>query len=416
MRMNPITATLAACVASLSTAMAADVASLDWPCWRGTKRDGMSADTGLLKEWPAGGPKLAWKISGLGGGYSSVAVAGGKIFTMGDGRDGCVLIAMDAKDGKQLWTSPVGAPGGNYPGPRGTPAVDGPVVYALGQHGDLVCVEIASGKTVWKKSLAKDFGGKIHSGWGFAESPLIDGDFLVVTPGSAKGTIAKLNKKTGEPVWFSKDITDPAAYSSLIVEDFGGVRQYMQLTASNVVGVSAKDGSVLWKAPRSGKTAVIPTPVFHDGVLFVTSGYGVGCNAFKITPKNGAFTAEQIYASPDLQNHHGGVIRVGEYVYGHSDSGGLTCMEMKTGKVMWKNPSVGKGALTFADGNLILRSEGGKGSVALIEASPEGYKEKGRFDQPDRAKENSWPHPVVSNGKLYLRDQGVLLCYDVKGN
>jgi len=287
-------------------------------------------------------------------------------------------------------------------------------VYALGQHGDLVCVEIASGKQVWKKSLAKDFGGRIMSGWGFAESPLIDGDHLIVTPGSMKGTIAALNKKTGEPVWFSKDFTDKAAYSSLIVEEFGGQRQYMQLTDASVAGVSAKDGALLWKAPRAGKTAVIPTPIFHDGVLFVSSGYGVGCNAFKITPKNGAFSAEQIYANGELQNHHGGLIRIGEYVYGHSDKSGLTCMEMKTGKVMWTNPSVGKGSLACADGNLYLRAEGGKGTVALIEASPEGYKEKGRFDQPDRAKENSWPHPVISHGKLYLRDQGVLLCYDIK--
>jgi len=188
----------------------------------------------------------------------------------------------------------------------------------------------------------------------------------------------------------------------------------MQLTASNVLGVSAKDGSLLWKAPRAGATAVVPSPIFHDGTLFVTSGYDIGCNGFKITPKNGSFSAEQVYANKDLINHHGGCIRIGEYVYGHSDKGGLTCMEMKTGKVMWQNQSVGKGALAFADGHLYLRSEG-KGNVALIEASPEAYKETGRFDQPERAKENSWAHPVISNGKLYLRDQGNLFCYDIKG-
>jgi outer membrane protein assembly factor BamB len=388
----------------------------EWPCWRGPNRDGKSTETGLLKEWPAGGPKLEWKAEGLGAGFSSVSIAGGKIFTMGDSPDSSNIIALDLKTGKQLWTAKVGAPGspGGYPGTRCTPTVDGNLVYAMDQGGVLVCVQAADGKEVWRKTM-KEFGGKMMSGWGNSESPLVDGPLLVCTPGGAKGTLLALNKMTGAPVWQSKDFVDAAAYTAPIMSEYGGVRQYMTLTAENVAGIAADDGRVLWKAARKGATAVIPTPVFSEGLLYVTSGYGIGCNLFKITANNKQFQAEQVYANKDMVNHHGGVILVGDHIYGHSDSGGLTCMEFKTGKVAWKNNSVGKGSIAYADGHIYLRSEGGKGPVALVEAAPEAYKEKGRFDQPDRSKNNSWPHPVIAGGKLYLRDQGILLCYDIKG-
>jgi outer membrane protein assembly factor BamB len=403
---------IAACSASSFAGQPAAAAG-DWPCWRGPNRDGKSTEIGLLKQWPAGGPKLLWSINNLGIGYSTVSIVGGKIFTMGDGPDSSNLIALDAKDGKQLWTAKVGAPGGNYPGPRCTPTVDGNLVYALGHDGALVCVQAADGKEVWRKSMKKDFGGVMMSGWGYSESPLVDGPLLVITPGGPKGTLAALNKQTGATVWQSKDFTDAAAYTAPIMSEYGGVRQYMTLTAENVAGVNANDGSLLWKAARKGETAVIPTPVFHDGMLFVTSGYKVGCNMFKITAENKQFKAEQVYANKEMQNHHGGVILVGDHIYGLSDPGQLVCMELKSGKVAWKDKSVGKGSIAYADGHFYVRSEGGGGTVALVEASPEGYKEKGRFDQPQRSKQNSWAHPVIAGGKLYLRDQGVLLCYDI---
>jgi outer membrane protein assembly factor BamB len=279
--------------------------------------------------------------------------------------------------------------------------------------GDLVCLETGMGKEVWRKNLQKDLGGRC-GGWKYSESPLVDGDKVICTPGSSQGSLIALNKKTGELLWQTKELTDSAEYSSPIVAEIGKARQYIQLTGANVVGIDAKTGKVLWRAPRQGRTATIPTPIFHDNCVFVTSGYGVGCNLFRITSAPSGFTAEQVYANKIMVDHHGGVLRIGDYLYGHSDGQGWVCQEFKTGNLVWKNAGVGKGSLTYADGHLYLRSESGKGVLALVEATPEGYREKGRFDQPDRTDKNSWPHPVIANGKLYLRDQDVLLCFDVK--
>ena len=385
----------------------------DWAQWRGPKRDGLCTETGLLKQWPADGPKLLWKANGLGAGFSTVAVAGSRLFSAGDLGEASYIVALDPADGKQLWTAKLGKTGGGPAGPRGTPAVDGNLVYALGQHGDLVCVEAAAGKEVWRKHLAKDFGGQ-HGGWLYSESPLVDGDRLICTPGGRQGTLLALNKKTGEVLWQCKDWTDSAEYSSPIVETLGGVRQYIQFTGNSVAGVAAESGKLLWRAERKGRTATVPTPIFHDNCVYVSSGYGVGCNLFKIKATGSEFSTEQVYANGNMVNHHGGVILVGSHLYGFSDSKGWICQDFKTGEVAWSHKGVGKGALAYADGCLYLRSEGGAGTVALIEAKPDGYKETGRFNQPDRSKSNSWAHPVIAAGRLYLRDQDILLCYDLR--
>ncbi len=401
-------------VAALGFAFSLSFAKADdWPQWRGPKRDGVSTETGLLKAWPAGGPPLAWKARGLGVGFSSVSVADGKIFTMGDGPDMSSVRAFDANNGKPLWSAPVGKPGGNYAGTRCTPTADGNLIYALGQFGDLVCVEAKSGREVWRKNLLKDFGGQ-YAGWNYTESPLVDGDRVMVTPGGSRGAIVALNKKTGATSWQSREFTDQAAYASLIQVEIGGRRQYVQLTEASVAGVAADNGQLLWRAPRRGATAVIPTPIFFDNQVYVTSGYGVGCNLFKISPAGAAFSAEQVYANKEMVNHHGGVVLLGNYLYGHSDSRGWICQEFKTGKTVWSNQGVGKGSLTCADGHLYLRGEDGSGAVALVAATPSGYQETGRFNQPDRSNQKSWAHPVIANGKLYLRDMDELLCYDVK--
>src|SRR4051812_2987839 len=256
----------------------------DWPQFRGPNRDGHSGDKGLLDQWPSGGPRLVWKTNGLGGGYSSVSVANGRIYTMGDGADSSSVHALDLS-GKHVWMAKLGkiGGGGGYPGPRCTPTVDGGMVYAMGQFGDLICVEAESGKEVWRKNMRKDFAGQ-GGGWGYTESPLIDGDRLLCTPGGRDGTMAALNKKTGEVIWRSTDWKDEAQYSSIIVEEIGGARQYIQLTGNSAAGVAAKDGKLLWRADRKGRTATIPTPIYHDNHVYVTSGYGVGCNLFKVTP------------------------------------------------------------------------------------------------------------------------------------
>jgi outer membrane protein assembly factor BamB len=384
----------------------------DWPQWRGPDRDGISKEKSLLTEWPEGGPDLLWKAKGLGVGFSSLAVAKGRIFTLGDLDDGSYAITLDEKNGNLIWKTKVGEPGGHdgYPGTRSTPTVDGGQVFVLNQHSDIACIDAESGKLLWKKNLASDFGGKMMSGWKYSESPLVDGNRVICTPGGKDGTLVALDRKTGAKLWQTSDWTDTAAYSSVITATIHGTHQYIQLTGNSVAGVDPETGKVLWKADRPGKTAVIPTPVVLDDIVFVTSGYGVGCNGFRISKKGSEWSSEEIYANLNIANHHGGVILVGEHVYGATGST-FRCVDIKSGESAFKERSVGKGATVYADGRFILRSEGGP--VALIEATPKGMKEVSTFKQPDRSKYNAWPHPVVANGKLYLRDQDILLCYDL---
>ncbi len=386
---------------------------LGWNQWRGPLRDGRSSDTGLLRKWPKGGPTLVWKKKGLGAGFSSVSFAGDRIFTMGD-RDGAArMFALDAKTGNVLWSARVGKPGGTRnAGPRSTPSTDGKLVFGLGQDGALICAEVTTGDVKWLKSLPKDFGGRMMSGWGFSESPLLDGDHLVCTPGGRGGTVLALEKTTGKVVWRCEELRDRAGYCSLVPVEIGGVEQYLAFTGRSVAGIAAKDGKLLWRGDRPGKTAVCSGPVHHEGLIFVSSAYKVGCNAFRVTARGGKFGVEEIYAGKQMQSHHGGVIIVGDHVYGLGRRN-LKCIELSTGKVKWEKLSVGKGSIAYADGHFIVRGER-TGNIALIEATPDGYKEKGRFSQPDRSEAPAWAHPVVFGGRLYIRDQGVLLCYDVK--
>ena len=387
----------------------------DWPQWRGSDRDGISKEKGLLEKWPEGGPALSWKATGLGVGFSSVAVSKGVIYTLGDLADGSCVIALSEKDGSVIWKSRIGDAGGHkgYPGTRSTPTVDGGQVFALNQHSDIACVDAVSGKLLWKKNLVTDFGGKMMSGWKYSESPLVDEDRVICTPGGKNGTLVALSRKTGVKLWQTSEWTDSAGYSSVVIATIHGVRQYIQLTGASVAGVDPETGKVLWKAERPGKTAVITTPVIDGDVVFVTSGYGVGCNGFRITKEGTDWSTQEIYANTNLANHHGGVVLIDGHVYG-STGGTFRCVAIKSGEELFKERSVGKGSTLYAGGRFILRSE--KGPVALIEATPEGMKEISQFEQPDRSGSRAWPHPVVANGKLYLRDQDILLSYDVKKN
>ncbi len=395
------------CVLCASTVLADD-----WPQWRGPDRDGICKEKGLLTEWPEDGPPLAWKTEGVGVGFSSLAVANGKLYTLGDLEDGSYAIALNEKDGSPVWKTRIGDSGGHrkFPGTRSTPTVDGGQVFVLNQHSDLVCLDAASGKIIWKKNLVSDFGGKMMSGWRYSESPLVDGDRVVCTPGGKKGTVIALNRENGATLWRTTDWTDTAGYSSVIIETINGTRQYVQLTGESVAGIDPATGKILWKAPRKGKTAVITTPIVKDDMVFVTSAYGIGCNGFRISKKGSGWSAEEVYANKELANHHGGVVLIDRHVYG-STGGTFRCVDIENGEGVFNERSVGKGATLHVNGRFILRSE--NGPVALIEASPKGMKEVGRFKQPDRSSHRAWPHPVVANGKLYLRDQDILLCYDV---
>jgi len=402
-------------VAGLTAAIGTS-AMADWPQWRGPDRTDVSKETGLLKSWPEGGPKQVWLNKDAGLGYAGFAIVGDTLYTMGARNNTEMLIAIAAQDGKQKWAVPMSGQLKNKwgDGPRGTPTVDGDHVYALSGTGSLFCAKISDGTVVWKKSMA-DLGGKTP-GWGYTESVLVDGDKVVCTPGGKEGAIVAFNKTTGDLLWQSKEFTEGAQYASIIVAEHNGKRQYIQLTMSKLVGLDADNGKVLWTSDFPGKTAVIPTPIFKDGHVYITAGYGVGCKLVKIGPDN---KPADVYQNESMINHHGGVVLVGDYLYGYSDKGGWTCQEFLTGKVAWAEKKLGKGAVTFADGMLYLLEES-SGTVVLIEASPKGWNEHGRFKLSPQTTQRSpsgkiWTHPVINDGKLYLRDQELLFCFDVKG-
>ncbi len=399
-----------------ATAAAQSGRAGEWPQWRGPGRTGISAEKGLLKSWPAGGPRLLWKAENLGGGYSSLSVTQGKVFSMGFRGEDEAVWALDEKTGRGLWATPIGRANrdvGYGDGPRSTPTVDGDRLYVVGVSGDVACLRVANGQLLWKKSLVTEFGGRIPP-WGYSESPLVDGDRVIATPGGRAATLVALNKMTGDVVWrASVPQGDMAAYASSIAADVNGERQYIQFLHGGVVGVSAKDGRFLWRynSPANG-TANCSTPVYRDGHVFAASAYNTGGGLARLAPGPSGTTAQEVYFTRSMKNHHGGMVLVGDHLYGFDESN-LTCLDWKTGKVMWSDRSVGKGSVIYADGSLYCRGE--RGGVALVEATPTAYAEKGRFDQPERSGKNAWSHPVVANGRLYLRDQEALFCYDVRG-
>ncbi len=395
----------------------------DWPQWRGQKRDGISKETGLLKEWPKDGPKLLWQIKNLGGGYATPSVVGGRVYLMNNkGVEDEFVTALEVKDGSQVWSTRIGKVGNpdqqpNFPAARSTPTLDGTSLYALGSDGDLVCLESASGKVRWKKSLRPDFGGK-PGAWAYSESPLVDGDVLVCTPGGAQATIVALNKGNGEVIWKSAvPGGDTAGYASIVVADGGGVKQYIAYTAGGVVGVDAKTGKFLWRYVKT-KGAMgmsIITPVADKGLVYSGAGR-VGGGAVKLTGDQGSITAEQVYFDGNLPTAIGGAVLVGDYLYG-AGSRNLVCADFKTGQIKWSDKGIAPGSLCYANGRLYMHGE--NGGVALLEATPEAYRERGRFTPPDRPErtkpmEKAWCYPVIADGRLYIRDTESLWCYDVK--
>lgn len=542
-------------------------ANFDWPQWQGPDRNAISKQTGLLPQWPKEGPPLAWRAGGLGGGDGAPAVAGGRVFGMSHRGDDEVVWALAEADGQELWATRLGPAyeQRGWPqskeGPGCTPTVDGDRLYVLGLGGNLACLQAADGRIVWQRNLVGDFGGRIPT-WSYRESPLIDGDKLICTPGGDDATLVALDKRTGELIWKcsvpdhaqsptqagsasrpSVMETDPvlaaldadhnkeisaaeiaqapvalarldknqdgklteaevtpesedrggqsdrsrrrrdggpmrqmkvnaaldadqngeidaaelrnavlalqsldtnrdgkltedevglrfrapansgAAYASAIAIDFGGVRQYVQLTATTLVGVRASDGQVLWRydKPANSFRINVSTPLYHDGYVFAASAYGAGGGLARLVKTaDGGIAAEEVWFSKSMENHHGGVVLVDGCLYGANggNAGGyLVCLDFKTGEVLWNEADrdkrrVTKGSVAVADGRLYYRTE--EGDVVLIEPSRQAYLERGRFTQPDRTRLPAWSHPVLANGKLYLRDQDTLFCYDVK--
>jgi hypothetical protein len=379
----------------------------DWPQWRGLNRDGISPETGLLDTWSKDGPPLLWKIQGLGEGYSSAAISGGRLFIQGQHGDEEYVLAFDANTGKQLWRTHTGIPFNESRGhgPRSTPTVDGDRVYALAADGMLVCLDTATGKTFWGYNIVDHFHGRVPQ-WGISESPLVDGNRIIVTPGGPGAAVVALDKMTGKVLWTSQ--SDPAGYSSAIAFDEGGARALAVFTGDAALGLDFASGKLLWRYERvANRTANIATPIVHDSEIFLSSNYGTGCVLLK--PAAGG-SASEVYFNRDMQNHYSTSVLVGDYLYGFSGSI-LTAMKFQTGDVAWRNRSVGKGSLIYAEGNLYCLGE--EGVVGLVEATPAGYQEKSRFEI-SKGGYPTWSQPVIANGKLYLREQDNLYCYNIK--
>jgi outer membrane protein assembly factor BamB len=411
-----------------AAASTASPESFDWPQWQGPDRNATSKEGGLLKEWPKDGPPLAWKIKGLGGGDSAPSIAAGRIFGMSNRGDDEVIWALSETDGKELWVTRLGPafkpqmPQGKE-GPGCTPTVDGERLYVLGLGGELACLQVRDGKVIWQRSLKGDFGGNVPT-WSYRESPLVDGDKVICTPGGEDATLVALDKLTGKTIWRSQVPGSPnAAYASAIAINFDGRRQYVQLTQKALVGVAASDGKFLWRYDRPANSHGIncSTPIYHDGLVFAASAYDAGGGLVKLSKNaDGGVKAEELYFSRKMQNHHGGMILFDGCLYGANggnEGGALVCLDFQTGKVLWDERDdaerrAPKGSVALADGRLYYRTE--TRTMLLIEPNPKQYIERGRFDQPDRSQQPAWAHPVIANGKLYLRDQDVLLCYEVK--
>src|SRR6266567_2309318 len=392
----PYTKTLGStlCWSAIMTAASAG----DWPQWQCPDRNAVSRERGLLQEWPKDGPPLAWKIKGLGGGYSAPSIAAGRIFGMSNRGEDEVVWTLSESDGKTVWVTRLGPafkqqmPQGKE-GPGCTPTVDGELLYVEGLAGDLACLQVKDGK-------------------------------VICTPGGEDSTLVALDKLTGKTIWKSQVPGSPkAAYASAIAIDFHGQREYVQLTQKALVGVAASDGRFLWRYDRAANSHGIncSTPIYHDGLVFAASAYGAGGGLVRLSKDaNGGVKAEEVYFSRKMQNHHGGMIIFDGCLYGANggnEGGALVCLDLRTGNVLWDKHDSGehtapKGSVALADGRLYYRTE--KGTMLLIEPNPKQYVEHGRFDQTDRSAQPAWAHPVIANGKLYLRDQDVLLCYDVK--
>jgi outer membrane protein assembly factor BamB len=400
----------------------------NWPQFRGPNRDAKCAETGLLNEWPEEGPPLLWMLDGLGKGYSTVSIAGGKLFTMGDlpddeGEGAQFVLAFDLESRDPLWVAHVGLP--HHDGPRCTPTVDGDRLYALGTDGDLVCVSVSDGEIVWKKNLVMEFEGQMMSGWKFSESPLVDGDRLVCTPGGKEHMMVALDKATGDLIWscampeIGDNGKDGAGYASIIKTEIAGVTQYLQMVGRGLIGVEAESGKFLWGYNRiANKVANIPMPVVRGDYVFCTTSYKSGSALLHIARDGDDWKAEEVYilGPRDFENHHGGVILLGDCVYGGNgqNKGQPTCLKISSGEILWKPrraPSYGSAAVLYADGHFIFRYD--RGPVALIEATPDEYRLKSVFT-PVQGSGPAWAHPVIHEGKLYLRHEALLACYDLR--
>jgi outer membrane protein assembly factor BamB len=405
---------------TLATAVASD-----WPQWRGPHRDGLSPETGLLTRWPAAGPRLLYEMKGAGRGYSSLASVGGKVYTVGDTLstetdEKEYLVCFNGETGKLIWKARLGEPfkhsNAQWESSRSTPTVDGEHVYILTGNGEVVCLEVAGGREVWRKSLPDDFGGKKGDGWGYSESILIEGDKVVCTPGGDT-TLLALDKLTGKTVWKSTLPEKPGAgHASIVLSDIGGTRVGVQTTAGFGLGFRVRDGKILWTVENFRSTAVIPTPIVRGDLVLLAAGYNFGGTLLRQAPEGDGVKVTTIYPpTKTLANKHGGLVLVGDYVYGDTEDRGMPfCVEFLTGKEKWKKRGAG-GSMSLISAEGLLYMHYANGTVVLAKASPEDYQVISSFKIPHSGDRPDWSHPIIADGKLFVRSEDSIRCYDIKG-
>ena len=405
----------------------------DWTQWRGVDRANRSSESGLFENWGENGPELAWMADGMGKGYASVTVVGNRAYTSGNFESDQSIVAIDTSSGNLVWTRPItdGPPKHGYTGSRTTPTVDGDRLYVVSSDGKVACLDANDGAIRWSRNF-KEWKGKMMSGWGFSESPLVDGNRVICTPGGPKGMVVALDKMTGDEVWatvlpkFSpkeglngKPLKEGAGYASPIISYGGGVKQYIQMVGRGLIGVRAEDGELLWTYDQvANGTANIPTAIVDGDHVFTSTGYNTGSALLKLVSKSGGVDVEEVYwlDGKQLQNKHGGMTLVDGHIYcGHGNGNGLPiCVNIETGEIAWgPERAAGKGetSLIYADGHIIFRRE--DGTVILAKATPASMEVVNTF-KPAFQEGKTWAHPVIANGMLYLREQDKLMCYKLK--
>ena len=406
-----------------------------WPQWRGPRRDGVSGETGLLREWPEGGPREVWSVTGLGRGWSSPVIAGGRIFITGDTNDALVVRAFDLQ-GRPLWQATNGAAWTrSWPGARAACAVGGDRVFHMNAHGRVAAFDAATGREAWAVNVLERFEGE-NITWALSECLLVDGPRVIVTPGGAKALMAALEVRTGETVWQSEPLrlgaspseaharlaepageTDGAGYASPILFRLGGRRHIVNCSSRHVAGVDADTGRLLWTRPMPTRYRVLAaTPVFWRDSVFVTGPDGEGGRLFRIADGEGGVRVEAAWTSPMDTGQHG-VTAVGERMYGpfYRQSDRWACVDMASGAVLYDTRDMSTGASIHADGRLYCVTQ--SGDVRLVEPGPSGFRPCGRFRlAPSSGKpvRDCWAHPVLLDGRLYVRHHDILRCLDVR--
>lgn len=385
--------------------------SAEWIEWRGPGRTNRSRETGLLKQWPNGGPRLLWTARGCGPGYSSMTVGGGLIYTAGNQGGGSAVIAYDL-NGQLKWTAPCGKGWGD--GTRGTPTYDNGKVYFENPYGEVSCLDAKTGSKLWSVSLMDQFGAR-NIQWAFSESVLIDGNNLICTPGGLSATMVALDKATGKTVWVCKGTQDMPAYASPVIVDYKGLHQIVTMTGQAAIGIHAKTGELLWRFEhKTAYDANIPTPIFSDGYLFIDSGYNSGGSLLQLSVAGEKASVQEVWNTKALDNHHGDLVLVDGYIYGASHQGqpAWVCLDFKTGEVKYRDNGIGKGSVTYADGMLYVFNE--SGGMGLVPATPQAHQVVSRFQIPAGGQGASWAHPIVCGGRLYVRHGDYLFALDVK--